>query len=92
MKRKIAQAFITAALISSMAVSPVFATPSVEDLQNDKAAAEDEVVSLQSELTGILDKISTLEADLQKKLAGGVPLVELGVTTRKSRRRSTRRT
>ena len=36
MKRKIAQAFITAALISSMAVSPVFATPSVEDLQNDK--------------------------------------------------------
>ena len=53
MKRKIAQAFITAALISSMAVSPVFATPSVEDLQNDKAAAEDEVVSLQSELTGI---------------------------------------
>lgn len=67
MKRKIAQAFITAALISSTAVSPVFATPSVEDLQNDKAAAEDEVVSLQSELTGILDKISTLEADLQKK-------------------------
>ena len=67
MKRKIAQAFITAALISSMAVSPVFATPSVEDLQNDKAAAEDEVVSLQSELTGILDKISTLESDLQKK-------------------------
>ena len=33
MKRKIAQAFITAALISSMAVSPVFATPSVEDLR-----------------------------------------------------------
>ena len=67
MKKKIVQAFITAALISSMAVSPVFATPAVDDLQNDKAAAEDEVISLQSELTGILDKINTLESDLQKK-------------------------
>lgn len=67
MKKKVVQACITAMLISGMAVSPVFATPSVDDLQQDKAAAENEVASLQSELTTILDKISTLETDLAAK-------------------------
>lgn len=67
MKKRIVQVFLTSVLVSTMAVSPVFATPSVDDLQKDKEAAENEVTSLQSELTGILDKISSLEQDLQDK-------------------------
>ena len=57
MKRKIAQAFITAALISSMAVSPVFATPSVEDLQNDKAAAEDALAACKASVKELLASV-----------------------------------
>lgn len=67
MKKRMLQVFLTSVLVSTMAVSPVCATPSVDDLQKDKAAAESEVTSLQSELTGILDKISSLEKDLQDK-------------------------
>lgn len=67
MKKRIAQVFITAALVSTLVVTPVFATPSVDDLQDDKAAAESQISSLQSELTDTLNKISTLESDLTKK-------------------------
>lgn len=67
MKKRIVQVLLTAVLVSSMAVTPVLATPSVEDMKDDKAAAEGEVSSLQSELEGILGKIDTLEADLKDK-------------------------
>ena len=67
MKKKIVQATVTAMLVSSMVVCPVFAEPSIDDLKDNKAAAEGEVTSLQSQLTSILDKISTLESDLSKK-------------------------
>lgn len=67
MKKRFLQAVIAAALISSMVVTPVFANPSVDDMKKDKENAESEVTSLQSELTDILDKISTLEQDLKDK-------------------------
>ena len=67
MRKRIAQAALTAALVSTLVVTPVFATPSVDDLQENKAAAENEMSSLQAELTQTLDKISTLESDLTKK-------------------------
>ena len=67
MKKKIVQATVTAMLVSSMVVCPVFAEPSIDDLKDNKAAVEGEVTSLQSQLTSILDKINTLESDLSKK-------------------------
>ena len=49
-----------------MIVSPVFAT-TLEDMQKNKDQAETEASSLQEQLTQTLDKIDTLEADLDKK-------------------------
>lgn len=66
MKNRIVQALLTALLISSMIVSPVFAT-TLEDMQKNKDQAETEASSLQEQLTQTLDKIDTLEADLDKK-------------------------
>lgn len=66
MKNRIVQALLTALLISSMIVSPVFAT-TLEDMQKNKDHAETEASSLQEQLTQTLDKIDTLEADLDKK-------------------------
>ena len=66
MKNRIVQALLTALLISSMIVSPVFAT-TLEDMQKNKDQAETEAGSLQEQLTQTLDKIDTLEADLDKK-------------------------
>lgn len=67
MRKRIAQAIIAAALVSTLIVNPVFATPSIDDLQGNKAEAEGEVSSLQSELTQMLDTISSLEQDLTAK-------------------------
>ena len=66
MKNRIVQALLTALLISSMIVSPVFAT-TLEDMQKNKDQAETEASSLLEQLTQTLDKIDTLEADLDKK-------------------------
>ena len=66
MKNRIVQALLTALMISSMIVSPVFAT-TLEDMQKDKDQAQTEASSLQEQLTQTLDKIDTLEADLDKK-------------------------
>lgn len=58
---------LTAVAASSMIVTPVMAAPSVDDLKEDKAAAESEVSSLQSQLTDLLTKIGNLEEDLITK-------------------------
>lgn len=50
MKNRIVQALLTALLISSMIVSPVFAT-TLEDMQKNKDQAETEAGSLQEQLT-----------------------------------------
>lgn len=66
MRRRIVQAFVAALLVSTLVVTPVFAT-SLEDMQADKAQAESEASSLQEQLSQTLDKIDTLENDLETK-------------------------
>lgn len=66
MRKRIAQSMIAALLVSTLLVTPVFAT-SLEDMQADKARAESEASSLQEQISQALDKIRILEADLEDK-------------------------
>lgn len=64
--RRIAHALIAALLVSILAVTPVFAA-SLEDMQADKAQAESEASSLRNQIAQTLEKIQTLEKDLEIK-------------------------
>lgn len=55
---------ITAVVTSSMIVTPVLAAPSVDDLKKEKASKQNEVSSLQSQLTTMMGKVNTLESEL----------------------------
>lgn len=55
---------ITVVVTSSMIVTPVLAAPSVDDLKKEKAAKQNEVSSLQSQLTTLMGKVNTLESEL----------------------------
>lgn len=66
MRKRIAQSMIAALLVSVLGVTPVFAA-SLEDMQADKARAESEASSLQEQISQTLDKIHTLETDLENK-------------------------
>lgn len=55
---------ITAVVTSSMIVTSVLAAPSVDDLKKEKAAKQNEVSSLQSQLTTLMGKVNTLESEL----------------------------
>lgn len=55
---------ITAVVTSSMIVTPVLAAPSADDLKKEKAAKQNEVSSLQSQLTTLMGKVNTLESEL----------------------------
>ncbi|MCI9271576.1 MAG: hydrolase [Dorea sp.] len=66
MRRRIAHAITAALLVSTLVVTPAFAT-SLEDMQANKAQAENEASSLQQQITRTLDKIDTLEKDLEAK-------------------------
>lgn len=55
---------ITAVVTSSMIVTPVLAAPSVDDLKKEKASKQNEVSSLQSQLTTLMVKVNTLESEL----------------------------
>ena len=55
---------ITAVVTSSMIVTPVLAAPSVDDLKKEKASKQNEVSSLQSQLTTVMGKVNTLESEL----------------------------
>ena len=55
---------ITAVVTSSMIVTPVLAAPSVDDLKKEKASKQNEVSSLQSQLTTLMGKVNTLESEL----------------------------
>lgn len=55
---------ITAVVTSSMIVTPVLAAPSVDDLKKEKAVKQNEVSSLQSQLTTLMGKVNTLESEL----------------------------
>ncbi|MEG2783013.1 MAG: NlpC/P60 family protein [Lachnospiraceae bacterium] len=67
MKKRIGRIFLVVTLTCSMIVTPVFATPSVNDIKENKKAAESQVGSLQSELTALVGKIDILESDLITK-------------------------
>ena len=64
---KFGRRILAALITSSLVVTPVFAAPSVDDLQKSKASAQSEVNSLQSQLQSIVSKITQLEADLTRK-------------------------
>ncbi len=65
--KKIINMFVVAALTCSLVVTPVFAEPSEKDLKDQKAKVQNQVNSLQSELTGLLTKINNLEMELVDK-------------------------
>ncbi|MFR9271223.1 MAG: NlpC/P60 family protein [Clostridia bacterium] len=65
--RKLCKVCTISLLAGALVVTPVFAEPSVDDLESSKAAAESEVNTLQSELSATLEKITSLEAELQEK-------------------------
>ena len=48
---KFGKTLLTSLLVSSLAVSSVFAAPSVDDLKQNKEAAEKKVETLQDEMT-----------------------------------------
>lgn len=66
MRKRMIRAVIAAMLVSILAVTPIFAA-SLEDMQADKAQAENEAKSLQEQIAQALDKIQTLEKDLETK-------------------------
>ena len=61
--KKAAAVLLTASLAFSLSVTPVLAD-NVNDLKEQKQAAEDEVSSLQSQLNTLMTKITELENDL----------------------------
>lgn len=65
--KKFGKVLGVSALAVSLAVTPVMAAPSVNDLKKDKKEAQNEVESLQSELASLMVKIDTLESDLVEK-------------------------
>ena len=62
--RKFGIRLLAAVAASSLIATPVFAAPSVDELKEDKAAAQSEVASLQEQLTVTIEKLDQLEADL----------------------------
>ena len=58
---KLGRALLVTVIASSLIVTPVFAEPTVDELESGKAAVENEVSSLQAELTELLDKMGQLE-------------------------------
>ena len=54
-------------MAAALTVTPVFAAPTVNELQQKKAEEQNKVSSLQAELTELLTKMSDLEADLIEK-------------------------
>lgn len=63
---KFGKTLLISLLASSLAVTPVFATPSVDDLKQDKKAAEKKVETLEDEMSSLMADINTLEEELVK--------------------------
>lgn len=61
---KFGKTLLTSLLVSSLAVTPVFATPSVDDLKQDKKAAEKKVETLEDEMSSLMADINALEEEL----------------------------
>lgn len=64
MKRRLVKAFIVSVVLSSLTITTVFAAPSVDELQNKKAATENEVSELQTKLNTLMTKMNELQNQL----------------------------
>lgn len=67
-KKKFGKLVIISLMAAALTVTPVFAAPTVNELQQKKAEEQNKVSSLQAELTELLTKMSNLEADRLKKV------------------------
>lgn len=65
--KKFGKILLVSLLASSLAATHVLAAPSVSDLENSKAEAEDEAEALRQELQTLMEKLNQLEADLIQK-------------------------
>ena len=61
---KLGRVLLTAVIIGTLVVTPVLAAPDIEGSRQQKEEAQNQVKSLQEELSGIISKIDTLEAEL----------------------------
>lgn len=61
---KLGRVLLTAVMIGTLVVTPVLAAPDIEGIRQQKEEAQNQVKSLQEELSGIISKIDTLEAEL----------------------------
>ncbi len=64
MKRRLVRALIASVVMSSLMITTVSATPSVDELKNKKAAAESEVSDLQTTLNTLMTKMNELQNQL----------------------------
>lgn len=65
--KSIKRILLSSALISTLVVTPAFAAPSVNELKQDKKAAENKVKKLENDMTDLMSKINGLEEDLVVK-------------------------
>ena len=62
--RKVGIRLLAAAVTSTMIVTPVMAAPSVDELEEKKATAQNEMDSLQDELNKVMTELNQIELDL----------------------------
>ena len=62
--KKFGKAILVAVLTSIMVVSTVFATPSVNEIKEDKKKAEKELKQVKNEMTSLMKKINKTEQEL----------------------------
>ena len=65
--KRIFNTFLAVLLLASITAPTVFATPSVNELEDEKEEVQQEVRELQEELAEIIGKINQLESDLITK-------------------------
>lgn len=64
--KKIGRAFVAATMASLIFATTVFAEPTVNELRDEKAAAEEKIEKLESEMTGVMANINETERELVK--------------------------
>lgn len=64
--KKIGRAFVAAGMASLIFATTVFAEPTVNELRDEKAAAEEKIEKLESEMTGVMANINETERELVK--------------------------
>ena len=64
--KKIGRAFVAATMTSLIFATTVFAEPTVNELRDGKAATEEKIEKLESEMTGVMANINETERELVK--------------------------